>query len=171
MAFRNMSKSSGSESSRTSLRCTTVKTGIDIDPDVHYVRIDRGWSLPKPCSASGSTNSSGGKGLLGCLLLVCSSATVAGLESTWRRELSILPLQKAARSWVVHSSFVHSKMFHIGASDPCTWEQQLTVVGRWLPKSSSTQQGTLELLPCFPLKLPWQPCFYAPFFVRWMCRQ
>lgn len=43
-----MSKSSGSESHSTSLCCTTVKTGIDIDPDVHSIWIDSGWNLTKP---------------------------------------------------------------------------------------------------------------------------
>lgn len=151
----------------------SVKTSIDIDPDVHAVRIDRGWSIPKPYSASGNTNSRGGKGLIWCPLLVCRSATVARVERTLRREPLILSFQKAAHSSLLHSSFVHSKIFHIGAfaSDPCTCKQQLAVVGRRLPTSSLTKQDTLELLPCFPIKLPWQPCFYVPFFVRWLCRQ
>lgn len=91
------------------------------------------------------------------------------VERTLHGELSIPPFQKAARSSLVHSSFVHSKMFHIGAfaSDPCTCEQKLTVVGRRLPKRSSTQQKTLpRAFAMFSPQITLAAMFYVPFFVH-----
>lgn len=146
MALRNMSKSSGSESHSTLLRCTSAETGIDIDPDVHSVRIDRDWSLPKPCTASGNTNSRDGKGLIWCPLLVCCSATVAGWREPYIEGFrSCRSERQRVDCWFIHHSFTLRCFPYLGAfaSDPCTCDQQLTVVGRRLPKSSSTQQETL----------------------------
>lgn len=94
------------------------------------------------------------------------------VERTLHEELSILPFQKAAHSLLVNSSFVHPKMFHLGAFASCTCKQQLAVVGRRLPKFlQHSRKLYSEHLPCFPIKLPRQPCFHVHLFVRWMCKQ
>lgn len=103
---------SGSESQR----CTSVKTDIDIDPDVHSVA----ETLPN-LALPQETQTAGG----GALDLSVVRPPLKGEEYlTWGKLFAFPPFQKPSRSSLVHSSFVHSKMFHKGSftSDPCTSE-------------------------------------------------
>lgn len=122
MALRNMSKSSGSKSHSTSLRCTSVKTDIDIDPDVHSVRIDRGWSLPMPCSASGNTNSRGGKGLIWCPFLSVVQPLFQGGENlSWRA----FDLAVPKGSTFITSSFIICSLTDVSHRSFCFGSMQI----------------------------------------------